>query len=107
MIRALLTAILLVAPLGCARDQWQPYFEPDDDPSGGILPGLTFRELTDCQQYLHLRFGNLRTTGTFYCYRGWRPAASSAVALPTGTDRLGALDCPRSERQIVGQLIVD
>ena len=100
-------SLALVAAAGimaCAADRWQPYFEPDEDPQRGIVPNVTFGTVLECQQYLVNRFGNLKATGTYYCYRGCRRIDPDSPTIP-GSDRLGDIDCSRSDRQIVGQLI--
>jgi hypothetical protein len=88
----------------CEGKRWQPYFVPDDDPQRGIVPNVTFETVLECQQYLLNRFGNVRGAATFYCFPSCRKVDPS-TPIPSGTERLGDLDCPRSDRQIVGQLI--
>ena len=100
----LLGALLVATSLACARDRWQPYFQPDGDPQASIVPSVTLSTLLECQQYLHLRFANLRTSATLSCYRNCHDVDPTAPP-QTGYDRLGTLDCPRTDRQIVGQVV--
>lgn len=101
---------VLIAFLGlsCAQFRWQPYFEPDDTPGGGVLPTVTFATLGACQQYLHLRFGNLRRAGTMYCLKNCRTVRSDSSEIPArlpGNVRIGIAQCPLADRQIVGQIL--
>ena len=80
---------------GCGPDNWQPYFEG----SSSVIPNVSFRSLLECQQYLHLRFGNVKGTGTMYCLSG-------CEAKPGSTEfKAGEFNCPVGGKQIVGQLV--
>lgn len=96
--RAAMAVVVLLT--GCER--WQPTFVPDDDPSGGLTPTVTFPTLTDCQQYLHFRFGNSRRPGVMYCFKNCEKLSSQRPLEPDKL-RLGVIDCRIADRQIVGQ----
>lgn len=107
-IRLITLALIALFASGCGQFRWQPYFEPDDTPGGGVLPSVTFVTLGACQQYLHLRFGNLRSTGTLYCLKNCRTVRSDSTEIPAtapGSVRIGNVQCPLVDRQIVGELI--
>lgn len=99
-----LTALLVSS---CGWFRWQPYFEPDNNPGGGVLPTVSFLTLGGCQEYLHLRFANLQTAGTMYCMKNCRRrSADSTVDVPTRIIvTIGDLQCPLADRQIVGQIL--
>lgn len=83
---------------GCGSDNWQPYFEG----SSSVIPKVSFRSLLECQQYLHLRFGNVKGAGTMYCLSG---CAKSETKPGPSELKVGELNCPVEGKQIVGQLV--
>ena len=104
MRRIIVGVIVGLGVLSCVRYRWQPRYQPDDDPTGGAVPTVTFGTLLECQQYLDTRFGRVPGNATLSCYTGCRSADRARPEAP-GFDRLGALDCPREGRQLVGQLV--
>jgi hypothetical protein len=101
MLKNLVLIASIFFVVGCNGEKWQPYFEPDNDKSRGILPSTSFTSLLNCQQYLINRFGNLKGTGTFYCYSG-----CNMDTPPTNSehDVFGDIACPKKTKQVVGQL---
>jgi hypothetical protein len=82
----------------CAKQEWLPYLE---SPSG-VTPDVTFSTLVECQQYLHLRFGNIKGPAVMWCISG----CTKSAAAPGPTDfRVGDRNCPLSGKQVVGQLV--
>jgi len=100
MCKTRMSVLLALATIlaGCGSENWQPYFEG----SSSVIPKVSFRSLLECQQYLHLRFGNVKGAGTMYCLSG----CTKSEAKPGSSEfKVGEFNCPVEGKQIVGQLV--
>ena len=96
--RCCLVVLLSLSLFGCGKGDWQPYLEGKPE----VIPTVSFPTLLECQQYLHLRFGNINAPGTMYCISG---CTKSESAPEVNEFRLGNLNCPFEGKQVVGQIL--
>lgn len=92
-----LIVVLAFGLSGCGNDAWQPYLEGEPE----VIPTVSFPTLLECQQYLHLRCGNINASGTMYCISGCTESASPPAA---GEFKVGGQNCPLEGKQVVGQI---
>jgi hypothetical protein len=98
--RITIVLTLALSISGCDSQEWQPYI--DKYGKFSFMATVTFPTLIECQQYLHIRFGNTNEIGDLMCASG----CSETQREPMPSEfRLGHLVCPSEGRQIVGNLI--